>query len=271
MRHLWILLLAFSSGIAHANDKSVSTNKAPSVNQTAIKSADGTEIPIYVATPTGKGPFPPVLFIHAKRGIDDSEQKHITELASQGFLVVMPDWQSGRMIERWPSEHNPETEVDVEAAMDYLMKQPNICKGQIGIVALSRGPYYAIRLAAKRGKDIAAIVSYYGHMQNPNAPEPDQLFRVAPEVMQITTPMLFLIGEEDFELRRFVGGRAFYALWERGVPVEYQVYPFARRAFDFRPDQGPEEKIAARHARLKAKNWLMQWMKLDNKMQCPKN
>jgi carboxymethylenebutenolidase len=271
MRHLWLFLLVFCTGTAHADVKDAAAANAPTVTQTTIKSADGTEVPGYVATPPGNGPVPPVLFIHAKRGIDENEQKHIAELASQGFLVVMPDWQSGRMIERWPSEHNPATEMDVEAAMDYLMAQPDACKMPIGIVGQSRGPYYAIRLAAKRGKDIAGIVSYYGHMQNPNAPEPDQLFRVAPEIMQISTPMLFLIGEEDFELRRIVGGRAFYALWERGVPVEYQVYPLARRAFDFRADQSPEEKIAARHARLRAKEWLATWMKLDNRMTCRKS
>jgi carboxymethylenebutenolidase len=245
---------------ARAGDVELST--------TTIKAADGSEVPVEVATPAGKGPFPPVLFIHAKRGIDENEQKHITELAGQGFLVVMPDWQSGRMIERWPSEHNPETEMDVEAGLDYLKSLPNACKMPIGIVGQSRGPYYAIRLAAKRGKDIAAIVSYYGHMQNPNAPEPDQLFRIAPEVMQITTPMLFLIGDDDFELRRMNGGRAFYALWDRGVPVEWQEYPMARRAFDFRADQSPEEKIATRHARERAKNWLMKWMKLTPEMRC---
>lgn len=241
------------------------------VTKSSIKSADGTEVPITVVTPPGKGPFPPVMFIHAKRGWDSAEETHIRELASQGFLTVAPDWQSGRMIERWPSEHNPETEMDVEAALDFLIKHPDACKMPVGLVAQSRGPYYALRLAAKRGQDIAAIVSYYGHMQNPNAPEPDQLFRIAPEVMQINTPMLFLIGEQDFELRRIVGGRAFYALWERGVPVEYQVYPLARRAFDFRNDQSPEEKIAARHARQRAKEWLRHWMKLDADMQCPKN
>jgi carboxymethylenebutenolidase len=238
------------------------------VSKVTLTAADGTEVPAEVATPTGKGPFPPVLFIHAKRGYEGDERAHIRELAQQGFLVVAPDWQSGRFIERWPSAHNPETEMDVEAGLDYLMSLPNVCKQPVGIVALSRGPYYAIRLAAKRGPDIAAIVSYYGHMQNPNAPEPDQLFRIAPEVMQFNNPILFLIGEQDFELRRINGGRAFYALWERGVPVEYQVYPMARRAFDFRPDQTPEEKIAKRHAREKAKAWLVRWMKLGPDMQC---
>lgn len=232
-----------------------------------LKSGD-VEVPAEVAVPEGKGPFPPLLFIHAKRGYDDNERRHITELAQQGFLVVAPEWQSGRMIERWPAEHDPATEKDVEAGLDYLLSLPEACKQPVGVVALSRGPYYAIRLADKRGKDIAAIVSYYGHMQNPNAPEPDQLFRVAPEVMRITTPMLFLIGEQDFELRRINGGRAFYALWERGVPVEYQVYPMARRAFDFRADQTPEEKIATRHARQRAEAWLKWWMKAGQASGC---
>ena len=235
----------------------------------SIKSSDGTEVPVEVVTPVGKGPFPPVLFIHPKRGYDVEERAHVKELAAQGFLVVAPDWQSGRFIERWPSEHNPATELDVEAGLDYLRSLPNACKMPVGIVGASRGPYYAIRLAAKRGADIAAIVSYYGHMQNPNAPEPDQLFRFAPEIMKITTPVLYLIGDADYELRRMNGGRAFYALWERGVPVEWQEYPMARRAFDFRPDQSPEEKIATRHARERAKNWLIKWMKLTPEGGCP--
>lgn len=241
---------------------------AVELSKTTIQAADGSEVPVEIATPAGKGPFPPLLFIHAKRGYEGDERAHVRELAEQGFLVVAPDWQSGRFIERWPSAHNPETEQDVEAGLDYLKSLPNACQGKVGVVGLSRGPYYAIRLAAKRPDDIAAIVSYYGHMQNPNAPEPDQLFRIAPEVTRITTPMLFLIGEADFELRRMNGGRAFYALWERGVPVEYQVYPMARRAFDFRADQTPEERIAKRHARERAKTWLAQWMGLTPEIRC---
>jgi carboxymethylenebutenolidase len=256
-RLLGALVLAAVTATAHA----------ATIAQATLRNGD-VEVPLSIAVPAGKGPFPPVLFIHAKRGIDENEQKHITELADQGFLVVMPDWQSGRMIERWPSEHDPATEGDVEAALDYLLKHPGACRMPAGIVAQSRGPYYAIRLAAKRGRDIAAIASYYGHMQNPNAPEPDQLFRVAPEIMQITTPVLFMIGDQDYELRRMSGGRAFYALWERGVPVELQYYPLARRAFDFRADQTPEEKIATRHARQRTKEWLQRWMKLDKDGRC---
>lgn len=222
--------------------------------------AGTVDVPLEIAIPAGRGPFPPVLYVHARRGFEDADRAHIRTLAEQGFLVVAPDWQSGRFIERWPRAHDPETEGDVEAALDALLARPEACKGPVGVVGYSRGGYYALRLAAKRPGDVAAIATYAGHMQNPNAPEPDQLFSVAPEVLQIKSPVLFLIGDQDFELRRSNIGRAFYALYERGVPVELQTYPLARRAFDFRADPSPEERIAARHARERARDWLRRWV-----------
>lgn len=240
---------------------------AAEIQKTTIQSGD-VEVPAEIARPAGKAPFPPVLYIHAKKGYDETDRAHITTLAEQGFLVMAPDWQSGRFIERWPKQHNPDTERDVEAAFDALRKMPEACKTPVGVIGYSRGGYYALRLAAKRGADIAAVATYAGHMQNPNAPEGDQLFNVAPEVTTITTPWLFVIGEQDFELRRINGGRAFYSLYERRVPVEVQYYPLARRAFDFRNDQSPEEKIATRHARERVRDWLQKWLRVNKNGRC---
>lgn len=226
----------------------------------ATLKAPGADVPVEIAIPPGKGPFPPVLYVHARRGYEDADRDHVRTLAAQGFLVVAPDWQSGRFLERWPRPHDPATEGDVEAALDALLARPEACRGPAGIVGYSRGGYYALRLAAKRPKDVAAVATYAGHMQDPNAGEPDQLFSVAPEVLKVTAPMLFLVGDQDFELRRTNIGRAFYALYERGIPVELQTYPMARRAFDFRADASPEEKIAARHARERVKGWLARWV-----------
>ena len=245
----------------------IDATSAQSLEKLVLKHG-ATETPAEVARPAGAGPFPPLLYIHAKRGFEDVDRAHIAALARDGFLVLAPDWLAGNLIERWPDRHYPETEAAAEAGLDALLARADVCKGPAGIVAKSRGPYFAIRLAAKRPRDIAAIVSYYGHFQNPNAPEPQQLFSIAPEVQAITTPVLMMIGDADYELRRFVNGRAFYALWERGVPVALQMYPMARRAFDFRSDATPEEKIAARHAAARERDWLRQYMKLDDGGRC---
>jgi carboxymethylenebutenolidase len=252
------LALSLAAGCAHA----------ATIEKAAVRNGN-VEVPVEVARPAGAGPFPPVLYVHARKGFEDEDRAHLRALAGDGFLAAAPDWQSGRFIERWPVPHDPATEGDVEAALDYLLRRADACRMPVGIVGYSRGPYYAIRLAAKRPKDVAAIVSWYGHMQDPNAPEPAQLFGVAPEVGTITTPVLMLIGEQDFEVRRLSAGRAFYALHERGVPVELQVYPLARRAFDFRRDQTPEERIAARHAWARTKAWLVRWMNLSPEGRCP--
>ncbi len=260
--HRWLLMLCLAAPLA-----APAVAAAQALEKRTLHHAD-VEVPAEVARPSGKGPWPPVLYIHAKRGFDDLDREHVRALARDGFLVLAPDWLSGNMIERWPDRHHPETEADVEAGLDALLAHPDACRIPAGIVAKSRGPYFAIRLAAKRPSDVAAIVSYYGHFQNPNAPEPQQLFSVAPEMRAIVAPVLMLIGDADFELRRFVNGRAFYTLWERGVPVELQMYPMARRAFDFRPDQSPEEKVAARHAAQREREWLRRHMKVDASGRC---
>lgn len=240
---------------------------AQTLHQSSVRHGS-TDVPVEIARPAGAGPWPALLYIHAKRGFEQVDRDHIQGLARDGFLVMAPDWLAANMIERWPDRHVPESEDDVEAALAALRVHADACRQPVGIVAKSRGPYFAIRLAAKRAQDVGPIVAWYGHFQNPNAPEPQQLFSVAPELQQIRSPLLMLIGDADYELRRIVGGRAFYLLWERGVPVELQMYPMARRAFDFRADQSPEERIASRHARQREREWLRHWMGVDERGRC---
>jgi len=245
----------------------VSLAAAQTIDKATVRHGT-TDVPVEIARPDGSGPWPPVLYIHAKRGYEDVDREHIRALARDGFLVMAPDWLAANMIERWPDRHVPESEDDVEAALAALLVHPDACRLPVGVVAKSRGPYFAIRLAAKRAPDLGPIVAWYGHFQNPNAPEPQQLFSVAPELRQVRSPLLMLIGDADLELRRHVNGRAFYVLWERGVPVELQMYPLARRAFDFRADQSPEEKIAARHGAGREREWLRRWMGLGADGRC---
>lgn len=201
------------------------------------------EIGARLYLPEGRGPHPAVLYVHARRGWDEEADAQVRRFVAHGLAVIAPDYHSPRFIAAWPIEHDPATEKDVELAIDALKKIPEVRSDRICVAGFSRGGYHAVLLAAHR-REVACVVTYYGHMVNPNAPEPVQVYRYAPEIDRINVPVLFVVGEEEQELRRTGIRRAYYALLKRGVPVEMLMYPHARRAFDFRQDQREEEKLA---------------------------
>lgn len=220
---------------------------------------DGTQIPAYVLYDPAKarkdGTFPAVIFAHARRGIQEADKKYLAEIAAEGFLVLAPDWQTGRFIEPWPVPHDAATELDVALALDEVKKLKRVRPSEKrAIFGYSRGGYYALRIAAgsvepRYADDIACVVTIAGHFQNPNAPEPDQVYRTMPEIDTLKQPLLMVIGEDDTGLRVENNTRAFTTLVARGHDVEMVLLPKARRAFDFRDyvdgsTQTPEEKAA---------------------------
>ncbi len=201
------------------------------------------EIGAKLYLPAGRGPHPVVLYVHARRGWDEEADAQVRRFVGHGLAVIAPDYHSSRFIPAWPIEHDPATEKDVELAIDALKNIPEVRADRICVAGFSRGGYHAVLLAARRS-EVACVVTWYGHMVNPNAPEPWQVYRYAPEIDRIKVPVMFIVGEEEQELRRTGIRRAYYALLRRGVPVEILMYPHARRAFDFRQDQREEEKLA---------------------------
>lgn len=244
----------------------------PRVEQIAwTNPADGTEVPAFVFHDRNQaradGTLPAILFLHARRGLQEADRKYLAEIAAQGFLVLAPDWQSGRFIEPWPVPHDPRTETDVALGLDTLDTLPLARRGEKRILyGYSRGGYYAVRIAAgaldpSHRQRVACIVTIAGHFQNPNAPEPDQVYRLMPELDRIDVPMLMIIGGEDIGLRVDNNARAFYALVERGAAVDFVLLPQARRAFDFREHLAdstftPSERAAKRYSMARARRFM---------------
>ena len=72
-----VLALLFASQLVQAGEVQL--------RKVTLKSGE-VDVPAEIAIPAGKGPFPPVLYIHAKRGYDEVDQRHIASLAEQGFV-----------------------------------------------------------------------------------------------------------------------------------------------------------------------------------------
>jgi carboxymethylenebutenolidase len=236
-----------------------------------VNPADDTEVPALLfhdpALARPDGTLPGMVFLPARRGLQDAEREYLSGIAALGWLVVAPDWLTARLIPPWPVAHDPDTERDAGLALDFLEADPRVRSGEgRALYGYSRGGYYAVRIASgalepRWAEAVACVVTISGHFQDPNAPEPAQVYDVMPELSRLSQPLLMVVAGGDVELRVVNNARAFYALSDRGHDAELVVLPMARRAFDLRAfipgsTETPEEASAARYARAKVAAFL---------------
>ena len=192
-----------------------------------------------VARPRQKGKYPAVLFVHGRRGLDDLIKLHVRRLAARGFVVLAPDIYNAHFLSTHPIEHDYELEKDVDKAVDVLLARDDISTSRACLYSHTRGGYYTLKVATtfkRQEKDIACYVSYYPHLQDPNAPEPLQVYSYAPEVDQLVIPVLVFIGEDDQYQRMRVVETSINVLRDQGRDARLIVYPGVGRGFDFRPE-----------------------------------
>lgn len=197
-----------------------------------------TTVPAMIARPADDGTYPALLFQHGRRGLDDLLQLQVKRLAARGFVVLAPDVYSARFIEKLPIAHDYALETDTAAGVDVLLALPDVSTTQACFVSHTRGGYYTLKAATTHGRQndgIACYVSYYPHLQDPNAPEPMQVYRYATEVDQLQLPVLIFIGDQEQYQRRRSIETAVQSLQSAGRDATLIVYPGVGRGFDFRP------------------------------------
>ncbi len=219
------------------------------------------EVPALIVRPDDERKYPAVLFQHGRRGLDDLVQLHVKRLAARGFVVLAPDVFSGRFIEKYPIEHDYAVEGDVNKGLDYLLSLPDLSTNKACAYSHTRGGYMTLKVAVtfeRQNDALACYVSYYPHMQDPNAPEPMQVYRYATEADDLEIPVLIFIGEHEQYQRRRPIEMAVRSLEEKGRPVRLIIYPGVGRGFDFRPDNVRTfaDDLAAKDALLRAARFM---------------
>lgn len=197
------------------------------------------DVPAMVARPKHKGKFPAVLFQHGRRGLDELIQRHVKRLAARGFVVLAPDIYKAHFLGTHPIEHDYELEKDVNKAVDVLLAREDISTPRACLYSHTRGGYYTLKVATtfkRQNTDISCYVSYYPHLQDPNAPEPAQVYGYAPEIEQLDIPVLVFIGEDDQYQRMRVNQTSINVLKDKGKDARLIIYPGVGRGFDFRPE-----------------------------------
>jgi carboxymethylenebutenolidase len=179
------------------------------------------EMPAYVATPAGDGPWPGVVIIHDALGMSTDVRNQADWLASEGYLAAAPNlYYWGRRIRCLIStvRLGPRPLSELDATRRWLADHDR-CTGNVGVIGFCMGGDFALMMAPRRGVS-AASVNYGGAT--------GELERALPDVC----PIVGSYGAKDRwpSLRR-VPDRLESILTAAGVEHDIKVYPDAGHGF----------------------------------------
>ncbi len=136
--------------------------QADRVTTITLPSPSG-DLPAYVATPVGTGPFPGVVVIHDAFGLGNDIRNQADWLSAEGYLAIAPDLFRGRkglscMVSTMRDARGKSgpTFDDIEAARTWLLGRPD-CTGTVGVIGYCMGGGLALILAPSGGYAASSV------------------------------------------------------------------------------------------------------------------
>lgn len=141
------------------------------------------------------GPQPAVLVIHENRGLVEHIRDVTRRLAKAGFVALGIDLLSRQggtgafaddnaRAQAYGRTLQTERHEDMQSAVEYLRKQPNMVSGRVGAIGFCAGGGN-ILYSVYNGLAFEAAIPFYGTPPNPLPPD------------RVTTPLLCIYSEND--------------------------------------------------------------------------
>lgn len=157
-----------------------------------MQSLDDRQVAYYMAKPEGEGTWPGLVLAHEGWGLDGKFKAVADRLASEGFVVIAPDLNRGRIAldpdkarEFGVVLDENEATGSLDAVAGFLKYLPEVGNHRVGLVGFDIGGALALK-AAMRSTDVSAVVIIYG----PPVTDVDSLRRIG-------CPVLGVFGGDD--------------------------------------------------------------------------
>ncbi len=186
------------------------------IETTTTPAPDGFALPLYVARPTGDGPFPVVIVVSEIFGVHEYIRDVCRRLARAGYAAIAPAFfvrvadpagaEMARVQEIVAAAGYEQVMGDIAGTLDWASQQLWANADKVGITGWCWGGK-VVWQAAARFAAIDAGVAWYGRLAPPATATPEQIAAGAPWPVDIAddlkAPVLGLYGEAD-----------------RGIPLE---------------------------------------------------
>jgi dienelactone hydrolase len=223
------------------------------VSEISYDSPKGGRVPGYLVIPSGKGPFPAIVYMHWGQGNRSQFLSEAVTMAQRGAVGIMIDAPYWRL-DVPPPAKGKEAEgerdgyiqlvVDLRRAVDVLVSRKDVDPGRIGYVGHSLGATWSAPLAAAEKRIKVLVVmgalpkippdwdddSFYMQLQRARAPrdnfdkEATAVAPIEPEKFAAHTgpaKMYFQWAQHDMYISRKLADEYFNAV---GGPKEQKWY-----------------------------------------------
>ncbi|GCF07767.1 dienelactone hydrolase family protein [Dictyobacter arantiisoli] len=149
----------------------------------------------YIAQPDDEQQHPGVVLIQEWWGIEPHIQDLAQKLATDGFVVAVPDLYHGRIATepndamRMMMQLQKNVDLasrEISGALENIKALPSVQPKNLGLIGFCLGGFLAYTAAA-RDSNIGALVTFYGAGYDPSLEE----------VKKVTAPVLAFYGKQD--------------------------------------------------------------------------